>query len=67
MVFGPKRRRTNSFRREDGVSYLDMVNKGAVDPRKRRVGSGVYKFARNSGGHNAVEKFFKYGSGSVSI
>ena len=35
MVFGPKRRRTSSYdRREDGVSYLDMVSKGAVDPNK---------------------------------
>ena len=32
MVFDLKRRRTTSFdRREDGVSYLDLVNKGVVE------------------------------------
>lgn len=36
-------------RRKDGVSYLDMVNEGAIDPRKRRGSRGrVHKFARDS-------------------
>ena len=52
MVFGPKRRRTSSFRRrEDGFSYLDLGNENVVDPRKKRVGRGIHKFARNSREH----------------
>ena len=67
-VFGPKRRRTRSFsRREDGVSLFDMVKELAVDTRIIRIVRRVHKFARNSGGHNVEEKFFKYGSGSIRI
>ena len=44
-VYGPKRSRTSSLnRREDRVSYLDLINEGVIDPRKRRVGrGGVHK------------------------
>ena len=68
MVFGPKRRRTRSFsRKEDGVSYLDLVNEKPIDPRKTRVGRVVHKFARNSVGHDVEETFIKYGLRSIRI
>ena len=55
-VFGPKRRRTSSFgRREDGVSYLDLINEGELTQGREELVGGVHKFARNSSGHNMEE------------
>ena len=37
----PKEKQKQFFnRREDRVSYLDLINEGVIDPRKRNVGRG---------------------------
>ena len=64
-VFGPKRRTSSFGKKEDGVSYLDLVIKEVVDPRKL---VGRYTSLLGAcGGHNAEDKFFKYGLESVRI
>ena len=40
MVFDLKRRTTSFDRREDGVSYLDLVNKGVVEQLKEESVGG---------------------------
>ena len=75
MVFGPKRRRTSSIgRREDGVSYFDMVKEWAVDPRERRVGRGytgllgtVVIILRRKSSFNMVKETLGFDKGSNSF